>query len=71
MTWAERWALIERFLPQLWDGTLVTMQLVVFFGQFFDAGGFFLMSAAQIHLVQRYLIQCPVYFLQRQVHKFA
>lgn len=38
MTWAERWALIERFLPQLWDGTLVTLQLVglaVVIGLFF------------------------------------
>jgi His/Glu/Gln/Arg/opine family amino acid ABC transporter permease subunit len=25
---AEKWELIERFLPQLWDGTLVTLQLV-------------------------------------------
>jgi len=38
MTWAERWATIERFLPQLWDGTLVTLQLVglaVLIGLFF------------------------------------
>jgi His/Glu/Gln/Arg/opine family amino acid ABC transporter permease subunit len=28
MTWAERWELIVRFAPQLWDGTLVTLQLV-------------------------------------------
>lgn len=28
MTWAERWALIERWAPQLWDGTLMTLQLV-------------------------------------------
>ena len=28
MILAEKWALIERFLPQLWDGTLVTLQLV-------------------------------------------
>lgn len=28
MTWAERWELIARFGPQLWDGTLVTLQLV-------------------------------------------
>ncbi|MEH6491592.1 ABC transporter permease [Halopseudomonas sp.] len=28
MNLAETWALIERFLPQLWEGTLVTLQLV-------------------------------------------
>ncbi|MEH6799990.1 MAG: ABC transporter permease [Pseudomonadales bacterium] len=28
MILAEKWELIERFLPQLWDGTLVTLQLV-------------------------------------------
>ncbi len=28
MTWAERWELLVRFAPQLWDGTLVTLQLV-------------------------------------------
>ena len=28
MTWAERWELVVRFAPQLWDGTLVTLQLV-------------------------------------------
>ncbi|SDT22841.1 amino acid ABC transporter membrane protein 2, PAAT family [Halopseudomonas xinjiangensis] len=28
MTWAERWELVVRFGPQLWDGTLVTLQLV-------------------------------------------
>ncbi len=28
MSWAERWALIERFAPQLWEGTLVTLELV-------------------------------------------
>jgi len=28
MNLGETWALIERFLPQLWDGTLVTLQLV-------------------------------------------
>ncbi|WP_304641547.1 ABC transporter permease [Pseudomonas sp.] len=38
MTWAERWALIERFAPQLWEGTLVTLELVglaVVIGLFF------------------------------------
>jgi polar amino acid transport system permease protein len=28
MTWAERWALIERWAPQLWEGTLLTLELV-------------------------------------------
>ncbi|MEH6563799.1 MAG: ABC transporter permease [Halopseudomonas sp.] len=28
MILAEKWALIERFLPQLWDGAMVTLQLV-------------------------------------------
>jgi putative lysine/arginine/ornithine/histidine/octopine transport system permease protein len=38
MNLGETWALIERFLPQLWDGTLVTLQLVglaVIIGLFF------------------------------------
>ena len=28
MTWAERWAMIQPWLPQLWQGTLVTLELV-------------------------------------------
>ena len=28
MTWAERWEMIVRWAPLLWDGTLVTLQLV-------------------------------------------
>ena len=28
MTWAERWAMIQPWLPQLWEGTLVTLELV-------------------------------------------
>ena len=28
MTWAERWEMIVRWAPMLWDGTLVTLQLV-------------------------------------------
>lgn len=28
MTWAERWAMIVQWAPMLWDGTLLTLQLV-------------------------------------------
>ena len=28
MTWAERWEMIVRWAPMLWDGTLLTLQLV-------------------------------------------
>ena len=38
MTWAERWEMIIRWAPMLWDGTLVTLQLVgiaVLVGLFF------------------------------------
>lgn len=28
MTWAERWEMILRWAPMLWDGTLLTLQLV-------------------------------------------
>lgn len=38
MTWAERWEMIIRWAPMLWDGTLVTLQLVgiaVIVGLFF------------------------------------
>nr|WP_150304734.1 ABC transporter permease [Pseudomonas saliphila] len=28
MTWAERWTMIQPWLPQLWEGTLVTLELV-------------------------------------------
>ena len=28
MSWAERWEMIVRWAPMLWDGTLVTLQLV-------------------------------------------
>lgn len=28
MTWDERWALLVQWAPQLWDGTLLTLQLV-------------------------------------------
>ncbi|MFO7706190.1 MAG: ABC transporter permease [Halopseudomonas sp.] len=28
MTWDERWALLVRWAPQLWDGTLLTLQIV-------------------------------------------
>ena len=28
MTWAERWEMIVQWAPMLWDGTLVTLQLV-------------------------------------------
>lgn len=28
MTWSERWALLVQWAPQLWDGTLLTLQLV-------------------------------------------